>query len=86
LNINPGFKTSCRFKCNVRRYVEGVDIPPPIRTFKEMKFPPPILAELERKGIARPTPIQIQGLPVILTGRDIIGGTVQVVNSADLCA
>ena len=53
--------------------VEGVDIPPPIRTFKEMKFPAPILNELERKGIARPTPIQIQGLPVILSGRDIIG-------------
>ena len=53
--------------------VEGVDIPPPIRTFKEMKFPGPILNELERKGIARPTPIQIQGLPVILSGRDIIG-------------
>ena len=53
--------------------VEGVDIPPPIKSFKEMKFPGPILNELARKGIARPTPIQIQGLPVILTGRDIIG-------------
>ena len=38
-----------------------------------MKFPDPILNELKRKGIARPTPIQIQGLPVILSGRDIIG-------------
>ena len=45
----------------------------PIKTFKEMKFPDPILNELKRKGIARPTPIQIQGLPVILSGRDIIG-------------
>jgi ATP-dependent RNA helicase DDX41 len=53
--------------------VEGEEIPPPIRSFKEMKFPAPILAELETKGIARPTPIQIQGLPVILAGRDIIG-------------
>ena len=52
---------------------EGIDIPPPIKTFKEMKFPAPIITELERKGIARPTPIQIQGLPVILSGRDIIG-------------
>ena len=48
--------------------VEGVDIPPPIKTFREMKFPKPIIDELTRKGIARPTPIQIQGLPVILTG------------------
>ena len=53
--------------------VEGVDIPPPIKTFKEMKFPAPILNELNRKGITRPTPIQIQGLPVILSGRDVIG-------------
>ena len=53
--------------------VEGVDIPPPIKTFREMKFPKPIIDELTRKGIARPTPIQIQGLPVILSGRDIIG-------------
>ena len=36
--------------------VEGVDIPPPIKSFKEMKFPGPILNELARKGIARPTP------------------------------
>jgi ATP-dependent RNA helicase DDX41 len=53
--------------------VEGVDVPPPIKTFREMKFPRPIIDELTRKGIARPTPIQIQGLPVILSGRDIIG-------------
>ena len=53
--------------------VEGVDIPPPIKTFREMKFPKPIIDALTRKGIARPTPIQIQGLPVILSGRDIIG-------------
>ena len=53
--------------------VEGVDVPPPIKTFKEMKFPDPILNELKSKGIARPTPIQIQGLPAILSGRDIIG-------------
>ena len=53
--------------------VEGVDVPAPIKTFKEMKFPKPIIDELNRKGITRPTPIQIQGLPAILTGRDVIG-------------
>ena len=56
--------------------VEGVDVPPPIKTFKEMKFPDPILNELKNRSIARPTPIQIQGLPVILSGRDIIGSFV----------
>ena len=41
--------------------VEGEDIPAPIKTFKEMKFPKPVIDELNRKGITRPTPIQIQG-------------------------
>jgi hypothetical protein len=39
--------------------VEGDDIPPPIKSFKEMRFPDPILEALKTKGIARPTPIQV---------------------------
>jgi ATP-dependent RNA helicase DDX41 len=38
-----------------------------------MKFPRPIIESLRDKGIKKPTPIQIQGLPVILSGRDMIG-------------
>ena len=38
-----------------------------------MRFPPPTLELLKSKGIARPTPIQVQGLPVALSGRDMIG-------------
>lgn len=53
--------------------VEGDDIPPPIKNFKDMRFPEPILKKLKTKGITRPTPIQVQGLPVILSGRDMIG-------------
>ena len=53
--------------------VEGDNIPPPIKNFRDMKFPEPVLATLEAKGISRPTPIQIQGLPVALSGRDMIG-------------
>lgn len=53
--------------------VEGEDIPPPIKTFQEMRFPQPVLDHLQAKGIKKPTPIQIQGLPVILSGRDMIG-------------
>lgn len=56
-----------------RILVEGEMIPPPIRTFKEMKFPKAILAALEKKGIKKPTPIQVQGIPTILSGRDLIG-------------
>ncbi|CAM8877383.1 unnamed protein product [Rhodiola kirilowii] len=53
--------------------VDGEDIPPPIKNFKDMRFPAPILERLKEKGITQPTPIQVQGLPVILTGRDMIG-------------
>jgi hypothetical protein len=45
--------------------VEGQDIPPPCKRFVEMKFPPPILNVLNRKGIKKPTPIQMQGLTVV---------------------
>ncbi|KNC82643.1 hypothetical protein SARC_05083 [Sphaeroforma arctica JP610] len=38
-----------------------------------MRFPKAVLKVLEKKGIKRPTPIQIQGLPVALSGRDMIG-------------
>ncbi|XP_024521189.1 DEAD-box ATP-dependent RNA helicase 35 [Selaginella moellendorffii] len=53
--------------------VEGEEIPPPIKNFKDMRFPDPILRKLKEKSITRPTPIQVQGLPVILSGRDMIG-------------
>ncbi|KAK2507966.1 hypothetical protein MC885_015778 [Smutsia gigantea] len=53
--------------------VEGDGIPPPIKSFKEMKFPAAILRGLKKKGIHHPTPIQIQGIPTILSGRDMIG-------------
>lgn len=53
--------------------VDGDDIPPPIKNFKDMRFPHSILKKLKAKGIVQPTPIQVQGLPVILAGRDMIG-------------
>ncbi|KAM1078022.1 hypothetical protein ACFX15_024636 [Malus domestica] len=53
--------------------VGGEDVPLPIKTFKDMRFPKPILEKLKAKGIVQPTPIQVQGLPVILSGRDMIG-------------
>ncbi|KAG8379778.1 hypothetical protein BUALT_Bualt07G0125900 [Buddleja alternifolia] len=53
--------------------VDGEEIPPPIKDFKDMRFPEPILKKLKEKGITKPTPIQVQGMPVILSGRDMIG-------------
>jgi len=53
--------------------VEGNDIPPPLKRFVDMKFPPPIADSLRAKNMKRPTPIQMQGLPVALAGRDMVG-------------
>lgn len=45
--------------------VEGEGIPPPIKHFDEMKFPKVLIKSLNKKGIVKPSPIQIQGLPVV---------------------
>ena len=52
---------------------QGHDIPPPVSSFEDMKLPKQVLRLLESKGISAPTPIQMQGLPVLLSGRDMIG-------------
>lgn len=53
--------------------VSGEDIPPPIKNFNDMNIPRGLGVTLKEKGIVKPTPIQVQGLPVILSGRDMIG-------------
>ncbi|THV08087.1 P-loop containing nucleoside triphosphate hydrolase protein [Dendrothele bispora CBS 962.96] len=52
---------------------EGEDIPPPIEHFSDMKIPQSILDHLRSKRITSPTPIQLQGIPVAFSGRDLIG-------------
>eukprot|EP00199_Chlamydomonas_sp_CCMP681_P001246 CAMPEP_0119109420 /NCGR_PEP_ID=MMETSP1180-20130426/17899_1 /TAXON_ID=3052 ORGANISM="Chlamydomonas cf sp, Strain CCMP681" /NCGR_SAMPLE_ID=MMETSP1180 /ASSEMBLY_ACC=CAM_ASM_000741 /LENGTH=640 /DNA_ID=CAMNT_0007095175 /DNA_START=76 /DNA_END=1998 /DNA_ORIENTATION=+ len=56
-----------------RIIIDGEDVPAPIPNFREMKLPAGILRQLDSKGITKPTPIQMQGLPVALSGRDMIG-------------
>ncbi|RIB23461.1 hypothetical protein C2G38_2171245 [Gigaspora rosea] len=46
--------------------VDGEEIPQQIKHFRDMKFPPEILKYLKSKGINRPTPIQVQGLLVVV--------------------
>lgn len=49
----------------LRILVEGDEIPPPLRHFREMKLNKGIMAGLTQKGIKKPTPIQIQGIPTV---------------------
>ncbi|CAH1974002.1 unnamed protein product [Acanthoscelides obtectus] len=62
-----------KLRIELRILVEGEDIPPPLRSFKEMKLHGGIIAALKEKHIKKPTPIQIQGIPTVLSGRDMIG-------------
>ena len=43
------------------------------QVLQDMRFPEPIVAALAANGIKRPTPIQVQGIPTVLSGRDMIG-------------
>ena len=52
---------------------EGTDVVPPCETFQKMKLPGWLTEHLESRGIVRPTPIQMQGIPVAFSGRDMIG-------------
>lgn len=56
-----------------RILVEGESVPAPIRCFSEMLLPKVLVDDLRSRGIVHPTPIQMQGLPAVLSGRDMIG-------------
>ncbi|KAJ7956183.1 DEAD-box ATP-dependent RNA helicase [Quillaja saponaria] len=53
--------------------VQGHDVPKPIRMFQEANFPDYCLEVIARLGFTEPTPIQAQGWPMALKGRDMIG-------------
>ncbi|XP_078428923.1 DEA(D/H)-box RNA helicase family protein [Wolffia australiana] len=53
--------------------VEGRDVPKPVREFRDSGFPDYVLQEILKAGFVEPTPIQAQGWPMALKGRDLIG-------------
>ncbi|OMO66308.1 hypothetical protein COLO4_30652 [Corchorus olitorius] len=53
--------------------VEGRDVPKPVKSFNDMGFPDYVLQEITKAGFVEPTPIQAQGWPMALKGRDLIG-------------
>ncbi|RXH88754.1 hypothetical protein DVH24_000353 [Malus domestica] len=52
--------------------VEGRDVPKPIKSFRDTGFPEYVLEEVTKAGFVEPTPIQAQGWPMALKGRDLI--------------
>jgi ATP-dependent RNA helicase DDX5/DBP2 len=53
--------------------VEGRDVPKPMKMFQDANFPDNILEAIAKLGFTEPTPIQAQGWPMALKGRDLIG-------------
>jgi ATP-dependent RNA helicase DDX5/DBP2 len=51
----------------------GNEIPKPVLTFEEASMPEFILKDVTRQGFDKPSPIQSQGWPMALLGRDMIG-------------
>ena len=53
--------------------VSGTDVPKPCLTFEEASMPEYILSEVIKCGFNSPTPIQSQGWPMALKGRNTVG-------------
>jgi ATP-dependent RNA helicase DDX5/DBP2 len=53
--------------------VNGTDVPKPVMTFDEASMPEYVLTEVLRCGFDKPTPIQSQGWPMALKGRNMVG-------------
>jgi len=52
--------------------VEGHSCPCPVQHFQECPFPPNVMTQFQHMGFVAPTPVQSQGWPMAMTGRDIV--------------
>lgn len=53
--------------------VSGKDVAKPVQKWSQCGLTRPILDTIEKLGYDKPTPIQMQALPVLMSGRDVIG-------------
>lgn len=53
--------------------VSGKDVPKPVQKWSHCGLTQPISNAIRELGYEKPTPIQMQALPVIMSGRDVIG-------------
>eukprot|EP00906_Rhabdomonas_costata_P038317 RCo054072 len=61
------------YRSSKKIVVEGVAVPNPIRDFRESSLPEYMLKIFKSEGYTHPSPIQAQGWPVALSGRDLVG-------------
>ncbi|WCJ40277.1 DEAD-box ATP-dependent RNA helicase 41 [Euphorbia peplus] len=53
-------------------HVKGEFVPDPILSFASCKLPQKLLQNIETAGYAMPTPVQMQAIPVALTGKSLL--------------
>lgn len=70
--LSPADADALRKSKNIT-IVNGESVPKPVRNFEEASFPDYVLDEVARAGFKEPTPIQVQGWPIALSGRDMVG-------------
>ncbi|KAM8797261.1 putative ATP-dependent RNA helicase DDX52 [Eudromia elegans] len=65
-----------RFRNQHKINIQGTDLPDPIATFeqlqREYKVHPKIMENIQAAGFQVPTPIQMQAIPVMLHGRELL--------------
>ncbi|RIB25898.1 P-loop containing nucleoside triphosphate hydrolase protein [Gigaspora rosea] len=65
-----------KFRKRYRIRVYGTDIPNPFHSFSDLhnkyEFQPYLCKNLDSAGYKQPTPIQMQAIPIILHGRDVM--------------
>ena len=62
-----------KYRAEWQMTLAGSGVPKPVETFQEANFPDYLLHEIKQAGFTSPTPIQKQGWPMALSGRDMIG-------------
>ncbi|XP_050672099.1 ATP-dependent RNA helicase p62 isoform X2 [Leptidea sinapis] len=53
--------------------ISGVDVPNPIQKFDEANFPDYVMQGISNMGYNDPTPIQAQGWPIAMSGKNLVG-------------
>ncbi|MEE6469435.1 hypothetical protein FKM82_008621 [Ascaphus truei] len=64
------------FRNKHKIYIQGTDIPEPIATFEQLqqeyKIHPRMMQNVREAGFQTPTPIQMQAVPIMLHGRELL--------------
>ncbi|KAM0677174.1 ATP-dependent RNA helicase dbp2 [Binucleata daphniae] len=72
--INATTEEVEEFRKNSKMIVKGKDVPAPVKDFNDIEiFSKDLLVALQKQGYTHPTPIQAQGWPMALSGRDMVG-------------